>query len=166
MDERDRIHNEKTLVKLLKEIKAQIINHKEDIYPFMLTYSDIAILFNIHQNLCIYLVGYRNKSMADANVLENMGVHIEVGLVHLDVGRLDMQYSSTRDATTEYQANVSETKADNKLLIIAFTKASNLSQFIDIARNLENILLNKFYKYPINLMRAYNMLSNCIATKH
>ena len=104
--------------------------------PILSAYLAITSLFKICQHCHEYLAGCRKIFLADANLLDSMGVHIECGLVKLADGILENNYSTKTENSSDIKANLEKIKAADRLIDVYFIKDADISQYIDISRYL------------------------------
>lgn len=119
-DDWDSINKDHVLVKLMKSIKARMLNQQEDRNATLSTYSTISTLFRLCQRQHENLADYRKRFVATRDVLEHFDVFLGGGIVKLAYNILLEDFNKTREGASDSDANIADVRAWDRLLTITF----------------------------------------------
>lgn len=158
-DDWDEIEEEHNLVKLVKSIKAWMLNQQDSKSPVVRAVSSISAVFRIRQKRHEGLQEYRNRFTATVDVAKHTGVELGKALVTIsnNVLKSDHKKEKRDDATSEEVKNAEATALD-KLLAVAFLLGADKARFQEVITDLENQYLKGKDEYPKDVTSAYTRL--------
>lgn len=148
------------LVKLMKSVKAWMINQEGSRCPVAATDASIAALYKIRQNRYESLTEYKKRFVAATEVLEHTKVNLGRALVGLTDKTLKKEKSIERSKATPDEIKDMEKKTLNKYLACRFIAAADRARYTNAAIYLENEFVAGSDKWPEDATGAYNFLEN------
>ena len=134
----DIIHNLHALVELIKATNYLVLNQKVDKNHALEMYTDISMIFMILQQSHEELLVFRKRFFVSTYLLEHIGIVIGISLVTLANNILDKDYNSKMGNTNDNKANLTETKANNKLIYISLVELNDPELYGKVYWYLEN----------------------------
>ena len=128
-----------------------MINQKEERYLVLYTYLSITGLFKIQQQCHEELVDYWKIFSVPANVLKHTRVQIGGGIVRISDRIIEKNYYTIMYIASNNKSNLADTKASERVIYFAFTKAADTSLYGKIARDTEKSFLKTLHQYPTDL---------------
>ena len=126
------------IVELIKADNYLVLNQKVDKNHALEMYTGISMIFMILQQSHEELLVFRKRVFVSTYFLEHIGIVIGISLVTLANNILDKDYNSKMGNTNDNKANLTETKANNKLIYISLVELNDPELYGKVYWYLEN----------------------------